>query len=86
MSRGVPSGLLRPVEGTRSGALLWRACLLGKEPAESLDTRDREDLVAELMAQAWSLPEIAALTRMSTYTTARIAARVAARLPERVAA
>lgn len=77
MTRHIPDGLLRPVAGSRSGALLWRACLLGTEPAESLDTRDREDLVAELLSRGWSVRDIAALTRMSTYTTGRIVARVA---------
>lgn len=61
----------------RSGALLWAACCAGREPAESLDPRDREDLVAELAERGWALLEIAVLTRMSMYTTARIATRVA---------
>jgi hypothetical protein len=61
----------------RSGALLWAACCAGREPAESLDPRDREDLVAELVARGWSDVQIAVLTRMSTYTTARIRQRVA---------
>jgi hypothetical protein len=60
----------------RSGTLLWTACCAGREPAESLDPRDREDLVADLVAAGWSLHEIAVHTRMSTYTTGRIAARV----------
>lgn len=65
------------MSGARSSPLLWRLCCAGKEPAEALDPRDREDLVAALVARNWSVVEIATLTRMSTYTTARIAARVA---------
>lgn len=76
--RAVPLNLGKPMSGARSSALLWRACLLGLEPAESLDTCDREDLVAQLVARGWSLVEIAVLTRMSLYTTARIADRIAA--------
>lgn len=72
----VPEQVRRPMSATRSGPLLWAACCAGREPAESLDDRDREDLVAELVARGWSLTEIATLTRMTSYTTARIAARV----------
>jgi hypothetical protein len=60
----------------RSGALLWTACCAGREPAEALDPRDREDLVADLDAAGWTLHEIAVHTRMTTYTTGRIAVRV----------
>jgi hypothetical protein len=63
----------------RSGALLWAACCAGREPAESLDPRDREDLVADLVDAGWTVVQIAEHTRMTTYTTGRIAARVAGR-------
>lgn len=76
--RLVPDEIRQPLSGARSGRLLWSLCCAGKEPAEALDPRDREDLVAALVARGWSLVEIAALTRMSTYTTARIAARIGA--------
>lgn len=76
MTRRWASGA--PAAPARSGALLWRACCAGLEPAESLDARDREDLVADLVGRGWSDVEIASLTRMSTYTTARIRSRVAA--------
>jgi hypothetical protein len=65
-----------PVARPRSGQLLWQACCQGREPAEALDPRDREDLVEELVVQGWTDTEIATLTRMSTYTTARIRTRL----------
>lgn len=74
--RAVPASLAVPMSARRSGPLLWRACLLGQEPAESLHPRDREDLVAALVARGWTTAEIATLTRMTTYTTARIRARL----------
>lgn len=55
---------------------MWAACCAGREPAESLDPRDREDLVAALLERGWSDTQIAVLTRMSTYTTARIRVRL----------
>lgn len=75
--RLVPDAVRQPRSAARSGALLWAACCAGREPAESLDPRDREDLVAELAARGWSDVQIAVLTRMSTYTTGRIRQRVA---------
>jgi hypothetical protein len=57
----------------RSGRIMWQACCLGYEPAESLHWIDREHLVATLVARKWPLPAIAGLTRMTCYTTARIA-------------
>lgn len=85
--RPVPS-LLRPTAGVRSGLHLWRACCTGAEPAEALDTRDREDLVATLVERGWTDLEIALLTRMSTYTVGRIRDRVglSANQPDRLAA
>lgn len=56
---------------------LYRRCLEGLEPAEVLSTRDREGLVAELVAErGWSDTAIAAHTRMTEYTTARIRTRL----------
>ena len=76
--RPVPDHLARP----RSGVLLWKACCEGREPAEALDPRDREDLVAALVEQRWTDVEIATHTRMSTYTTARIRQRLGLRANE----
>lgn len=56
----------------RSGRIMWQACCLGHEPAESLHWIDRQHLVAELVAHGWPLPAIAGLTRMSWHTTGRI--------------
>jgi hypothetical protein len=58
---------------------LWEACCAGREPAEALDPRDREDLVAGLVECGWTDVEVAVHTRMSTYTAARIRDRVGAR-------
>jgi DNA-binding NarL/FixJ family response regulator len=74
--RYVPADVRRPMAAARSGAALWIACIAGREPAEALDARDREDLVAELVGRGWSDVEIAVLARMSTYTTARIRSRL----------
>lgn len=77
--RVVPEVLRQATAGARSGQLLWRACCAGREPAEALDPRDREDLVASLVERGWSDVDIAVLTRMSTYTTARIRQRIGLR-------
>lgn len=74
--RQVPADLRQPMSGARSGQLLWAACCAGREPAESLDPRDREDLVAGLVERGWTDLEVATLTRMSLYTTARIRHRL----------
>jgi hypothetical protein len=55
---------------------LRAACWAGREPAESLEPADREQLVYELWALGWTDVEIAAHTRMSTYTTGRIRDRL----------
>ncbi|MCI2421486.1 hypothetical protein MOQ72_29035 [Saccharopolyspora sp. K220] len=63
---------LRPLTGRDT----YRSCLLGKQPAEILDTTARERLVAELHALGWTDAEIAAHCRMTTYTTGRIRERL----------
>lgn len=70
--RTVPAEIAVP----RSGQQLWLRCCLGLEPAEMLDTRDREDLVAELVGRGWTDVQIAVHTKMSTYTTGRIRRRL----------
>jgi hypothetical protein len=55
---------------------LYRACRLGRDPAEALSTEDRERLVDELHRLGWSDTQIAEHTRMSTYTTVRIRERL----------
>lgn len=67
----------RALVAPRSPQWLWDACCRGDEPAEALDWRDREDLVAQLLEAGWPLSVVAAHTRMSEYTTSRIAGRVA---------
>jgi len=69
--RAVPDELV-----PRSDRELWLRCCHGLEPAEALDSRDREDLVAELVARGWTDVQIAGHTRMSTYTTTRIRERL----------
>lgn len=65
-----------PATRRRTGQLLWHACCQGREPAEALNPRDRDDLVTTLVGQGWTDTEIAVLTRMTTYTTARIRTRL----------
>lgn len=56
---------------------MWTACVEGREPAESLPTKDREDLVYHLVHElGWTDVHIAEHTRMSTATTARIRERI----------
>lgn len=70
----------RPLSGLptapRSDRELWRACCHGREPAEALDPRDREDLIAGLHGRGWTDQEIAAHTRLTCYTVARIRQRI----------
>ena len=64
-------------EVQRTGRLrLYERALAGDEPAEALDTDLRELLVTTLHARGWSDVQIAAHTRQTTYTTARIRARL----------
>lgn len=67
----------RTLANVRSHQRMWERACRGLEPAEALDHRDREDLVAQLLEAGWVVPEIAEHTRMTAYTTARIANRVA---------
>ncbi|MFI0469271.1 hypothetical protein ACH347_34795 [Saccharopolyspora sp. 5N102] len=50
--------------------------MLGEQPAEALSADARERLVYALHQQGWTDAEIAAHTRMTTYTTARIRDRL----------
>ena len=70
----------RSLASVRSHQRLWERACRGTEPAEALDRRDREDLVAQLLDAGWTVPEIAEHTRMTDYTTTRIADRVAERV------
>lgn len=60
----------------RSRRALWLACWEGREPAERLDSRDREDLVWHLVQRGWTDLEIAEHTCMTLYTTVRIKHRL----------
>lgn len=60
----------------QTARLRYEAALAGREPAEALTTRDRARLVAHLVRQGWTDVQIAGLTRMTTYTTARIRTRL----------
>lgn len=62
--------------GSRSPRWRWEAACVGEMPAEALSTRDREDLVWQLHELGWSDVEIATHTHMTTFTTARIRARL----------
>lgn len=59
-----------------SGWDLWERCRAGREPAESLCTSDRADLIAELHLHGFTDADIAAHTRSSTYTVGRIRDRL----------
>lgn len=56
----------------RALVALYRAVKAGQEPAESLPGVLRERLFQELTAQGWTVTEVAAWTRTTEYTTARI--------------
>lgn len=73
--RGIPTDLtiMRP----GGPAWQWKQCLAGEEPAEILSARDREDLVYVLVHElGWTDREVAAHTRMTDYTAARIRDRL----------
>lgn len=59
-----------------SDPALVDACRRGHEPAELLTTSEREHLVFDLWAAGWNDLEVASHTRMTTYTTGRIRARL----------
>ena len=60
----------------RNVEVLLQQCRLGKEPAESLPSYARDWLVRDLVTKGWTDVEIAAHTRMTTYTTGRIRERL----------
>ena len=66
----------QPPLSPRSPLHQWTAACAGQLPAEALSTRDREDLVWQLHRHGWADREIAQHCHMSTYTTARIRARL----------
>lgn len=72
--RPVPRDVLPPV--SFAYRQLWLAACRGEEPAESLTTRDREDLVYALVLRGWSDVEVAGHTRMTLYTLVRIRLRL----------
>lgn len=52
------------------------ACWNGELPAELLERGDRDQLIYELWKAGWTDAEVAAHTRLSTYTSARIRERL----------
>lgn len=54
----------------------YQRALAGHEPAESLTTREREQLVRALWTAGMTDVEIATHTHLTTYTAARIRARL----------
>ncbi|RZT87530.1 hypothetical protein EV383_4455 [Pseudonocardia sediminis] len=70
----------------RSGAAMWEACCAGREPAESLHWRDREDLFVRLTQAGWSVEAVAEHTRTTVYTVDRILDRPRMALEDRVRA
>ena len=65
-----------PATAPISRARLQIECWKGELPAEVLTTVEREHLVYELWLDGWTDVEIATHTRMTTYTTGRIRARL----------
>lgn len=55
---------------------LFALCRRGQVPAEELSSEDRDRLIRMLWKRCWSVSEIAAHTKLSTYTTARILDRL----------
>lgn len=70
---------LVPLAIRRRNRAMWQACLRGQEPAESLPTREREQLLMLLVSRGLSDVEIALVTRMTVYTTVRIRERLGVR-------
>lgn len=67
---------VRPDTRPIANRIAYRACIKGERPAEILAPADRERLVYELHRQGWTDMEIAAHTRMTTYTVSRIRDRI----------
>ncbi len=65
------AGKVKPVIGPDE-PIRYAMARAGREPAEALTGRDRWRLVAELHRAGLSDVEVAAWTRMTLYTTARI--------------
>lgn len=73
--RPLPFALV--LDRPRASQWIWVACVEGREPAESLPTKDREDLVYHLVNDLeWTDLQVAEHTRMTTATTARIRERL----------
>lgn len=70
-----PRAVLASRPETSDPALI-DACRRGHEPAELLTTSEREHLIFDLWAAGWTDLEIATHCRMTTFTTARIRARL----------
>lgn len=64
------------LERPATDQVAWSLALAGTWPAEALSTADRQALVLVLHGRGWTDVEIAAHTRMTTYTTGRIRARL----------
>ncbi|WP_344677353.1 hypothetical protein [Saccharopolyspora taberi] len=67
---------MRPDTRPITNRIAYRACVQGEQPAEILAPADRERLVYELHHHGWTDIEIAAHTRMTTYTVGRIRTRL----------
>ncbi len=73
--RSLPSALA--LDRPRASQWIWVACVEGREPAESLPTKDREDLVHHLVHDlGWTDVEIAKLTYLATSVVARLRERI----------
>ncbi len=66
----------RPDIAPMARAKLYAACRRGDLPAELLEPADRERLVRWFWRLGWSDVEIGTRTFMTTFTTARIRARL----------
>lgn len=64
------------VDATDIQRLMFRAALDGRVPAEALDQPWRDRLVTRLHRRGWTDMDIAAWTRTTTYTIARIRGRL----------
>jgi hypothetical protein len=53
----------------------WAACVLGREPAESLPTLLRAYLFSTMLRYGWTVAEIGAWTRTTEYTVTRVLER-----------